>query len=46
MGCRGVAKWLRNLRSGEPFDPGRQSTDYSLQAGIANFAVHSAASKK
>ncbi len=43
-----VAKWFRNLRSGEPFDPGRQSTDYSLQTavGINNFAVHSAASKK
>jgi hypothetical protein len=37
-----TARWFRNLRSGVPFDSGRQSTDYSLQTavGIANFVAH------
>ena len=37
-----TARWFRNLRSGVPFDFGRQSTDYSLQTavGIANFVAH------
>jgi hypothetical protein len=31
--------WFRNIRSGQPFDPGARSLDYSLQlsTGIANF---------
>lgn len=31
--------WFQNIKSGTPFDPGRQSTDYSLQleVGIASF---------
>src|SRR4249919_2167594 len=34
--------WFRNIKSGTPFDPGRQSTDYSLQlsVGIANFTAN------
>ena len=36
------APWFQNIRSGTPFDPGRQSTDYSLQlsVGIANFTAN------
>lgn len=32
-------RWFQNLKSGQPFDPGRQSMDYSLQlsVGLANF---------
>ena len=43
-----TAKWFRNIRSGEPFDPARQSTDYSLQTsvGIANFEAHRAAASQ
>lgn len=35
------APWFRNLNSGTPFDPGRQSLDYSLQVsvGLSNFAA-------
>jgi hypothetical protein len=34
-------RWFRNLRSGEPFDAGQQSLDYSLQlaAGIQQHAL-------
>jgi hypothetical protein len=28
-------RWFRNIKAGEPFDPGRQSTDYSLQISVA-----------
>jgi hypothetical protein len=36
------ARWFQNIKSGQPFDPGRQSTDYSLQieVGISNFERH------
>ena len=36
------ASWFQNIKSGTPFDSGRQSTDYSLQlsVGIANFTVN------
>ena len=36
------AFWFQNIKSGTPFDSGRQSTDYSLQlsVGIANFTVN------
>ena len=36
------ASWFQNIKSGAPFDSGRQSTDYSLQlsVGIANFTVN------
>jgi hypothetical protein len=27
--------WFRNIKAGDPFDPGRQSTDYSLQLSVA-----------
>jgi hypothetical protein len=32
-------RWFRNIRSGQPFDPGQISLDYSLQLaqGIENF---------
>ncbi len=32
-------RWFQNLKSGQPFDAGRQSLDYSLQlsVGLANF---------
>ncbi|AWN42512.1 hypothetical protein [Methylobacterium durans] len=35
------APWFQNLRSGTPFDPGRQALDYSLQVsvGLSNFAA-------
>src|SRR3984893_8401109 len=38
--------WFRNIKSGTPFDAGRQSTDYSLQlsVGIANFTANHGAS--
>jgi hypothetical protein len=34
-----VTPWFRDIASGTPFDPGRQSLDYSLQlaVGISNF---------
>jgi hypothetical protein len=40
------APWFRNIKSGTPFDAGRQSTDYSLQlsVGIANFTANHGAS--
>jgi hypothetical protein len=40
------APWFRNIKSGTPFDAGRQSTDYSLQlsVGIANFTTNHGAS--
>ena len=33
------SRWFQNVKSGQPFDAGRQSTDYSLQieVGISNF---------
>ena len=33
------APWFRNIAAGSPFDPGRQSLDYSLQlsVGLSNF---------
>jgi len=36
--------WFRNIPSGQPFDAGRQSLDYSLQisVGLNNFAARSA----
>jgi hypothetical protein len=36
------APWFRNVKSGMPFDSGRQSADYSLQlsVGIANFIAN------
>ena len=36
------SRWFQNVKSGQPFDAGRQSTDYSLQieVGISNFNKH------
>ena len=38
------APWFRNIKSGQAFDPGHQSTDYSLQTsvGLANFEANRA----
>ena len=38
------APWFRNIKSGQAFDPGHQSTDYSLQTsvGLANFETNRA----
>ena len=44
--ARTLPPWFRNIKSGTPFDAGRQSTDYSLQlsVGIANFTANHGAS--
>src|SRR6266436_567833 len=41
-GGQDPSRWFQNIKSGQPFDAGRQSTDYSLQieVGISNFNKH------